>query len=178
MPKKSKAPELYVAAQKTKWVPYTEEGFEDDPIQVEVLLRRNLINDELETLEFEPLPNFLRDEDGNPLEGEALAEGQRRLKAAIEERIAEMDEALASFVLDWNVGYLTPSGEVVKADPPAVAGGSQLRKFLPGRIVDQIYRDLVNRSTGLVKAKSWTPLVVGDDTSGDSNSIGTGTAEA
>jgi hypothetical protein len=132
----------------------------------------------LETLQFDPLPNFLKDEDGIPLEGEALSEGNRLLKTAIEERIAEMDEAAAPFVLDWNVGYLTPSGEVEKADPPAVAGGPQLRKFLPGRMVDQIYRDLVSRSTGLVKAKSWTPLVAGDDTSGDSTSIETGTAEA
>ncbi len=178
MPKKKEPLQLYVAAQKTKRVPYTEEGFEDDPTQVEVVLRRNLTNEELETLDFEPLPNFLKGEDGEPLEGEALAEGQRQLKAAINERIAEVDEALAPFVLGWNVGYLTPSGEVVQADPPAVAGGPQLRKFLPSRIVDQIYTDLRVRSTGLVKAARSTPLERGADTSGDSNSTPTGTAEA
>lgn len=179
MPKK-KSPEpmqLYVAAQRTKKVTYIEEGAEDDPIQAEVVLRKNLINDELETLQFDPLPNYLKDEDGNDLEGEALTEGQRQFTEAVEERVAEIDEAIAPFVIDWNMGYLTPSGEVVKAEPPAVAGGSQLRKFLPGRIVDQIYRDLVSRSTGLVKAKFWTPLEAGDDTSGDSNLTPTGTEE-
>jgi len=51
MPKASKAKRpLYVAPERHKWITYVEEGQEDDPIQVEVKVRKNLTNDELETL--------------------------------------------------------------------------------------------------------------------------------
>ena len=68
-----------------------------------------------------------------------------------------MREALAPFVVDWNMGYRRPSGEAVKADPPAVAGGEQFGTFLSDRIVSMIFQDIKFRSTGLVKAKSSTP---------------------
>ncbi len=158
MPKKSKATgerPLYIASERYKWMTYTEEEQEDDPIQVEVRIRKNLTEGELEALTFDPLPEGL--------EGEALQE-------AIAARESEMWEAMSPFVVDWNVGYWTPSGEDVPADPPAVAGGAQFLKHLPERIVNQIFIDLRLRSTGLVKAKSSTPLASTDDTTGDSSS--------
>jgi len=159
MPKKKQAagPErpLYIASERYKPITYVEEGQEDDPIQFEIKVRKNLTNDELETLTFDPLPEGL--------EGPALQE-------AIAAREAEMWEAMAPFVVGWNVGYLTPSGEQVEADPPSVAGGVQFTTYLPDRIINQIFIDLRLRSTGLVKAKSSTPLASMADTTGDSNS--------
>ncbi len=156
MPKASKAKRpLYVAPERHKWITYVEEGQEDDPIQVEVKVRKNLTNDELETLTFEPIP-----------EGLAGTE----LQDAIAAREAEMWEAMAPFGTDWNVGFVTPSGEQVEADPPAVAGGAQFTTNLPDRMVNQIFIDLRLRSTGLVKAKSSTPLASTADTTGDFSS--------
>lgn len=158
MPKKSKATgerPLYIASERYKWMTYTEEGQEDDPIQFEIRVRKNLTEGELEALTFEPLPEGLT--------GDAFQD-------AVHAREAEMWEAMSSFVVDWNVGYRTPSGEDVRADPPAIAGGAQFVKYVPDRIINQIFIDLRLRSTGLVKAKSSTPLASTDDTTGDSKS--------
>ncbi len=81
-----------------------------------------------------------------------------------------MWEAMAPFGTDWNVGFVTPSGEKVEADPPAVTGGAQLTTYLPDRMVNQIFIDLRLRSTGLVKAKPSTPLASTADTTGDFSS--------
>jgi hypothetical protein len=165
MPKKAKQPELvlYVAADKYDTLTYIEEGHEDDRIQVQVTVRRNLTNAELETIEVEPLPPNLSGEE---------------LKAAILERDARFRQALAPFVVGWNVGYRTPSGEAVQAEPPATGGWEQFGRYLPPRIVGRIAHDLQMRSTGLVKAARSTPPERGDDTSGDANSTPTGTEEA
>lgn len=84
--------------------------------------------------------------------------------------VPKMCAAMATFVVDWNMGSRTPSGEDVPADPPAEAGGGQFLKFLPKRIVEQIYIDLRILSRGLGKAKSSTPLVSMVDTTGAANS--------
>jgi len=160
MGKKAKERKLFIPQQQSHWVTYVEEGFEDDPTQVEVLLRRNLSLEEVQTLSVPDVPEGLKGEE---------------LEAAIEERNQLIYAALAPFVLDWNMGYLTPSGEAVMADPPAVAGPGQFPRFLGQRFTSQIYFDLLRRNTGLVKAARSTPLERTANTSGASSETPTGT---
>lgn len=154
---------LFIPQLQSEWVPFVEEGFEDSEAQVEVLLRKNLTLDEIETLYVPDPPPGLESED---------------LVAAVKEQNRLTYEAMAPFMLDWNMGYVTPSGEHVKADPPAVGGPEQIERFLSPRFAGRILHELRTRNTGMVKAARSTPLERMDATSGDVNETPTGTEEA
>jgi hypothetical protein len=125
-------------------------------------VRKNLTHEEWEELEVPPIPDDLTGEDR---------------QALVDAHNEAVYDAIAPHIIDWNFGYVDEDGNEVKADPPAVAGGAQLPRFLSDRLIGQIYWDLRLRSTGLVKAKSSTPLEVTDITSGDSSSTPTGTED-
>lgn len=161
---KKKQPALYVVTQRYQWLTYVEDGHEDDPIQAEVLVRRNLTEGEFHDLRrIDPLPEGLT--------GSALQD-------AIDAQNLAVADAIAPFIRDWNMGYVDDDGNVAKAEPPEERDGAHVLRFLPPRIVGQIRWDLLNRSTGLVKAKSSTPLGSTDISSGDVPSIPSGTEEA
>lgn len=140
-------PQLYIVGERYRWLTYREEGEEEDPIQLRVKVRKNLINDELESL------TVHRDEDDtSPV------------------LVTELAEVMAPFVVDWNIAVRDQAGEIVKPDPPAVAGGEQINRFVPPRIIEQMYIDFRLRSTGLVSSKPSAPLKSTDATSGATNS--------
>lgn len=161
MPKKPKEERaLFIPQEQSVWETFVEDGFEGNRTQGEVLLRKYLSLEELQTLELPPLPKALEGDD---------------LLAILKEREEQIKEALAQFVLDWNIGVRTPSGEAVKADPPAVAGGGQFDRFLGPRIAGLNYDYIRNKNLGLVKAARSTPLERTADTIGDSSSTPSGT---
>ncbi len=147
--KASAAPEteLYVVGERYRWLTYREEGEEEDPIQLRLRVRKNLTNDQLESL------TVHRDEgDKSPI------------------LISELADVMAPFVVDWNIAVRDEAGELVKPDPPSVAGGAQINRSIPPRIIEQMYFDFRLRSTGTVSSKPSAPLSSTDSTSGATSS--------
>lgn len=127
---------LYVIGERSKWIKYIEDGQEDDPIQFEAKVRKNLSSEEVE-------PLFWGTDITDP----------------------EAWEIVAPFVLDWNIAVRNEQGEIEKVSPPAEAGGEQFR-LIPTRCFIAIAVDLRIKSTGMVKAKSSTPPAPVDEQSG------------
>lgn len=149
MSTKTAAEELYIPQRQYRWLWFEREGGDEELPELKVRVRADLTIAEVEPL---------------------IWEGEKP--------IAEVRELIAPFVTDWNVALLDDDGNVVKADPPSVAGGEAFALINPV-YVRRILAELQLRSAGMVKpaflpkSKRTAP---GDGATTESRPSGTGPA--